>query len=113
VIALEKGTQTVMASFNSWNGKKIHGDEYLLTEVLKNKMGFDGFVVGDWNGHGQVPGCTNADCAQAINAGVDMIMVPEDWQAFYKNTLKQARSGTISLNIGQSHCKRCMNLWFC
>jgi len=96
VIALEKGTQTVMASFNSWNGKKIHGDEYLLTEVLKNKMGFDGFVVGDWNGHGQVPGCTNADCAQAINAGVDMIMVPEDWQAFYKNTLKQARSGTIS-----------------
>lgn len=96
VTALQKGTQSVMASFNSWNGKKIHGDEYLLTEVLKNKMGFDGFVVGDWNGHGQVPGCTNADCSQSINAGVDMIMVPEEWQAFYKNTLKQARSGRIT-----------------
>jgi len=51
---LNAGAQTVMASFNSWNGDKIHGNHYRLTEVLKNKMGFDGFVVGDWNGHGQV-----------------------------------------------------------
>jgi len=94
--ALDEGVQTVMATFNSWNGKKVHGDEYLLTEVLKNQMGFDGFVVGDWNGHGQVAGCTNDNCAQSVNAGVDMIMVPEDWEAFYKNTLKQARSGKIS-----------------
>ena len=94
--AMDKGVQTVMATFNSWNGKKIHGEHYLLTEVLKNKMGFDGFVVGDWNGHGQVDGCTNNSCAQAINAGVDMIMVPEDWEAFYKNTLMQVKNGTIS-----------------
>ena len=51
-----------MASFNSWNGKKVHGDYYLLTEVLKNQMAFDGFVVGDWNGHGQIPGCSNGSC---------------------------------------------------
>lgn len=95
--ALDMGTQAVMASFNSWNGKKIHGDHYLLTEVLKNKMGFDGFVVGDWNGHGQVPGCSNESCAQSINAGVDMIMVPQNWEALYKNTLQQVRDGEIPM----------------
>ncbi len=95
--ALEAGAQTVMASFNSWQGQKIHGFKYLLTEVLKNKMGFDGFVIGDWNGHGQVNGCTNSSCAQAINAGVDMLMAPEDWKQIYYNTIGQVKSGEIPL----------------
>ena len=95
VTALQAGTQTVMASYNSWNGQKVHGYRYLLTEVLKNRMGFDGLVVGDWNGHEQLPGCSEADCAQAINAGIDMIMVPEAWRRFFSNTLKQARRGVI------------------
>ena len=72
--ALDACVQTVMASFNSWNGSKVHGDAYLLTEVLKNQMEFDGFVVGDWDGHGAVPGCSNGSCAQSLNAGVDMFM---------------------------------------
>ena len=91
------GVQTVMASFNSWNGSKLHGNRYLLTEVLKNKMGFDGLVVGDWNGHGQVPGCDNGNCAAAINAGVDMIMVPEDWEKYFNNTLSQVKKGVIPM----------------
>ncbi|MGB5326507.1 MAG: glycoside hydrolase family 3 N-terminal domain-containing protein, partial [Pseudomonadales bacterium] len=94
--ALAAGAQTVMATFNSWNGVKAHGNHYLLTEVLKNQMGFDGFVVGDWNGHGQVPGCSDGSCAQSINAGVDMIMVPEKWREFYANTLRQVKQGEIS-----------------
>ena len=97
VTGLRAGAQTVMASFNSWNGEKAHGSHYLLTEVLKNQMGFDGFVVGDWNGHEQIPGCSNASCPEAINAGVDMIMVPTDWRAFYGNTLGQVKNGTISM----------------
>ncbi|MAZ86909.1 MAG: beta-glucosidase [Cellvibrionaceae bacterium] len=96
IAALESGVQTVMASFNSWNGVKMHGNPYLLTQVLKERMGFDGFVVGDWNGHRQVPGCTVTSCAQAINAGLDMFMVPSDWQELYVNTLQQARDGVIS-----------------
>lgn len=96
IAALEAGVQTVMASFNSWNGVKMHGNYYLLTEVLKEQMGFDGFVVGDWNGHRQIPGCTVTACAQAINAGLDMFMVPSDWQALYENTLRQAESGEIT-----------------
>ena len=94
--ALDSCIQTVMASFNSWNGSKLHGNDYLLTEVLKNRMNFNGFVVGDWNGHGQVPGCSNASCAQSFNAGVDMFMVPENWKDLYRNTLRQVKSGEIS-----------------
>jgi beta-glucosidase len=94
--AIAVGVQTVMASFNSWNGQKAHGSGYLLTDVLKGKLGFDGFVVGDWNGHEQLPGCSVASCPAAINAGVDMIMVPLDWRNFHRNVLKQVRSGEIS-----------------
>ena len=52
-----------------------------MTDVLKGQMGFDGFVIGDWNAHGQIPGCTKADCAQAFNAGVDIFNAPQDWKA--------------------------------
>ncbi|WP_346837660.1 exo 1,3/1,4-beta-D-glucan glucohydrolase [Microbulbifer sp. SAOS-129_SWC] len=95
ITALQSGVQTVMASFNSWNGKRLHGNRHLLTDVLKGQLGFDGFVVGDWNGHRFVDGCTLESCPQAINAGLDMFMVPSDWKALYNNTLAQARSGEI------------------
>jgi beta-glucosidase len=92
---LTVGAQSVMASFNSWHGDKIHGDNYLLTQVLKDRMGFDGLVVGDWNGHGQVAGCDNTSCPQSINAGVDIVMVPSDWKALYENTIEQVKQGVI------------------
>ncbi len=94
--SIEAGVLTVMASFNSWQGDLLHGHHYLLTEVLKERMGFDGLVVGDWNGHEFIDGCTQASCAQAFNAGVDIFMVPDQWQALYYNTLAQVRSGEIS-----------------
>ncbi|MEP2790156.1 MAG: exo 1,3/1,4-beta-D-glucan glucohydrolase [Kangiellaceae bacterium] len=94
---LNAGAQTVMASFNSWQGDKIHGNRYLLTNVLKNRMGFDGLVVGDWNGHGQIVGCTNANCPQAINAGLDIFMVPTDaWKPLLETTIQQVKLGVIS-----------------
>lgn len=96
--AIDAGVQTVMASFNSWNGDKIHGNKTLLTEVLKGSMGFDGFVIGDWNGHGQVSGCTNESCARSINAGVDMIMVPEDWKELLLNTIQDVKTGKIAMS---------------
>ncbi|HWU71670.1 MAG TPA: glycoside hydrolase family 3 protein, partial [Pseudoxanthomonas sp.] len=103
--ALAAGVQTVMASYNSWDDVaakvdygKMHGARALLTEALKDKMGFDGFVVSDWNGIGQVPGCSNASCAKAINAGIDMVMVPDDWKAFIANTTRQVESGEIPMS---------------
>jgi len=95
---LTAGAQSVMASFNSWQGVKSHGHKYLLTDVLKDKMGFDGFVVGDWNGHGQIKDCSNESCPQAVNAGLDVYMVPtEAWKPLYENTIRQVSNGEISL----------------
>ena len=58
-------------------------------------MGFDGVVVSDWNGIGQVAGCSDDSCAQAINAGIDMVMVPDKWKTFIANTIAQVKSGEI------------------
>lgn len=102
--ALAAGAQTVMTSYNSWNDLaaginygKMHGSKAIVTDILKTKMGFDGFVISDWNAIGQIPGCTNASCPAAVNAGVDMFMVPDDWQAFIANTMAQVNSGQISM----------------
>lgn len=93
--AIDAGALTVMASFSSWNGVKHHGNASLLTDVLKGRMGFGGLVVGDWNGHGQVPGCSATDCPDAINAGIDLFMAPDSWKALFKSTLTAARAGRI------------------
>jgi beta-glucosidase len=95
--AIDAGVQTVMASFSSWNGVKMSGNQGLLTGVLKDRMHFDGFVVGDWNSHGQVAGCTNEDCPVAINAGMDMFMAPDSWRGLYEHTLQEVRNGTIPM----------------
>jgi beta-glucosidase len=103
--ALAAGAQAVMASFNSWtnpdlgiNEGKMHGSQRALTGILKQKMGFDGLVVSDWNGIGQVTGCTNASCPRAINAGIDIVMVPNDWKAFIANTIAQVGAGEIPMS---------------
>jgi len=96
-VAINRGVQTVMASFNSWHGRKMHGYKELLDDVLVVRMGFDGFVVGDWNGHGQVEGCTNTSCAASLNNGVDMFMAPDSWEELYANTLAQVKSGEIAM----------------
>ena len=93
--AIKAGALIVMASYNSWNGVKLHANHYLLTDILKGRLGFDGFVVGDWNAHEEIPGCTKYRCAAAILAGVDMLMAPDSWRDLYKNTLAEVRSGEI------------------
>jgi beta-glucosidase len=93
--AIKAGALIVMASYNSWNGVKLHANHYLLTDILKGRLGFKGFVVGDWNAHEQVPGCTKYRCAAAVLAGVDMLMAPDGWRELYENTLAQVQSGEI------------------
>lgn len=94
--SIDAGVLTVMASFSSWNGEKITGNASLLTDVLRGPLGFEGFVVSDWNAHGQVAGCSNESCPQAFNAGIDMFMAPDSWRPLYANMLAQVRSGEIS-----------------
>jgi len=93
--AIQAGALIVMASYNSWHGVKLHASHYLLTDILKGRMGFDGFVVGDWNAHEQIPGCTKFDCPTAYLAGIDMLMAPDSWQQLYEHTLAEVRSGII------------------
>jgi len=94
------GGQTVMISFNSWTNAaldiqegKVHGSHYLISDVLKGKIGFDGLTITDWNGHAQVPGCTGADCPKSVNAGIDLFMIPSrsDFINFIGNTIAETR----------------------
>jgi beta-glucosidase len=95
--AIENGVATVMTSFSSWNGVKIAGNKGLVTDVLKDRLGFGGFVVTDWNAHGQIAGCTNASCPQALLAGVDMYMAPDSWKPLYTSLLGQVQDGTVPM----------------
>jgi beta-glucosidase len=97
--AIEAGVQTVMVGFFSWQDQgKDSGNKHLVDEVLKQKIGFDGLVVSDWNAIGQVAGCTNDHCPQAVNAGVDLFMVPQDWRTFIPNTIADVRAGLIPMS---------------
>jgi beta-glucosidase len=96
--AINAGALTVMASFSSWNGVKHHGNKSLLTDVLKGRMGFQGLVVGDWNGHGQVSGCSATNCPDAVNAGIDLLMAPDSWKGLFDSTLAAAQAGKIPMS---------------
>jgi beta-glucosidase len=75
--AIKRGVGAVMVSFSSWNGQKMHGNRHLIAEVLKGELGFTGFVITDWGGIKQLPGDYPSQVRSAINAGVDMVMVPD------------------------------------
>lgn len=94
--ALDEGVLTVMASYSSWNGSKCHGHRFLLTDVLKERLGFEGFIVSDWNGIDQLDEDYAAAIVQSVNAGIDMFMVPETWQAFIETLIAKVESGEVS-----------------
>jgi beta-glucosidase len=103
--ALNANVQTVMVSYSSFTdtatGKaqgKMHGNAHLIADVLKKRLGFDGLVVSDWNAIEQVPGCTKWHCPQAINAGIDLAMVPDDWKQFIAATADDVRAGRIPMS---------------
>lgn len=95
--ALDAGVLTVMASFNSWNGAKCHAHRYLLTDVLKGRLGFDGFVISDWDGVDYLHEDHATAVAMAVNAGVDMLMVSVEWRACLAHLHRLVADGTIPL----------------
>ncbi|UID77191.1 exo 1,3/1,4-beta-D-glucan glucohydrolase [Stenotrophomonas maltophilia] len=110
--AIAAGAQTAMASFNSVNGEKMHGHRHYLTDVLKGRMNFGGFVVGDWNGHGQVKGCTTTDCPATIIAGLDMAMASDSWKGFYETTLAAVKDGRITTQRLDDAVRRILRVKF-
>lgn len=95
--AIAAGAQAVMTSFSSYRGVKLSGHKPLVADVLKGRMNFGGFVVTDWNAHGQVAGCDNTRCPATVNAGIDLVMAPDSWKPFYESTLAAAKAGTIPM----------------
>ena len=76
IAAIKAGVGSIMVSYSSWNGRKMHGNQYLLTEVLKSELGFKGFLVSDWAAIDEMSNDYRRDIETSINAGLDMIMIP-------------------------------------
>ncbi|KAJ8749750.1 hypothetical protein K2173_012301 [Erythroxylum novogranatense] len=110
------GVSTVMASYSSWNGDRLHGHQYLLTEVLKNKLGFKGFVITDWEGLGrlgQPQGSNYRQCvSSAVNAGIDMVMVGRKYKEFLEDLLFLAESGEIPISRVNDAVERILRVKF-
>ncbi len=95
--AVAAGAMSVMASYSSWNGDKLHAHRRLLTDVLKAELGFAGFVVSDWMGIDQLGTDYDQCVIAAINAGIDMVMVPIDFLRFIEAATAAVQSGAISM----------------
>ncbi|MGW4157449.1 glycoside hydrolase family 3 protein [Micromonospora chersina] len=99
--AVQRGVGSVMISYSSWNGVKLHGHRYLITDVLKGELGFSGFVVSDWNGIDQIDGAsgfTAAEVSAAVNAGIDMVMVPTAWKTFLSTLRAEVQNGHVPMS---------------
>ncbi len=106
VDAIAQGVGTIMATYNSWNGQKVHGYKYLLTDLLKTELGFEGFIISDWKGVDQVTDDYKEAIKQSINAGVDMVMVPDRYKTFIKYTTELVKENKISMSRIDDAVKR-------
>lgn len=96
--AIAAGARNIMVSYSSWNGLKLHAHRYLLTDVLKGEMGFDGFLVSDWLAAQQLDADLETGMVTAINAGLDMIMVPFRLTEFITAVTRAVSDGRIALS---------------
>lgn len=110
--AIEAGAQSIMVSFSSWNGTKMHAQKYLLTDVLKNELGFNGFIVSDWQGIDQIDPDYYTAVVTAINAGVDMNMVPYAYQLFIETMKLAVQNGDISMERIDDAVRRILTVKF-
>lgn len=110
VEALKAGVMTIMVSFSSWNGTKCHASEFLLTELLKKQMGFNGFVVSDMQGIDFVSDDFYIAVERSVNAGIDMFMVPENWRAFIDHLTTHVEMGTVPISRVNDAVRRILSV---
>ena len=110
--AIMAGVFTIMASFNSWNGKKCHGHKHLLTDVLKNSKRFDGYVVSDFDGIEYLSEDYHEAVAMAVNAGIDMFMVSEPWKDFVGHVKQHVKRGSIAMQRINDAVRRILTVKF-
>jgi len=104
--AVENGAGSMMASFSSWNGEPCHAHHFLLNDLLRGDLGFDGFVVSDWAAIDLLPGDYYHDVVQSVNAGIDMVMVPIEYKKFINILIQATKNGDVSENRINQACKR-------
>lgn len=110
--ALDAGAVSVMASFNSWNGEKVHGSDYWMNEVLKGELEFKGFIVSDWQGIDQITSNYYDAVVTAINAGIDMNMVPYDYSKFMATLNKAVENGDVPIQRIEDAVSRILTVKF-
>jgi len=96
--AIEAGVGSIMPSFSSWNGEKCSGSKRLLTEILKEELGFEGFLISDYNALDALPGDYRTQIRQSINAGMDMVMVPGRYKEFFTTLKSLVEGGEVPLS---------------
>jgi beta-glucosidase len=109
---IDAGARSIMVSFSSWGGMKMHAQAYLITEVLKGELGFSGFVVSDWGGIDQISGDYYQAVVKAINAGVDMNMVPSDYVRFIETLTKAVQAGNVPMSRIDDAVRRILTVKF-
>jgi beta-glucosidase len=112
VEAIKAGAATVMVSYSSWNKMRMHEQKYLITDVLKGELGFQGFVVSDWAAIRMLKGTPREQVIRSINAGLDMIMVPDTFQEFEKDLKAAVLDGQIPLARIQDAVRRILTVKF-
>jgi len=97
--SIKNNAGSIMASHSSWNGVKMHEHKYLLTDVLKNELGFKGFIVSDWGSVNDLVKDTNDQkVSSAINAGIDMVMVPDNYPKFINTLTGLVEKGEVPIS---------------
>jgi len=95
ITSLRAGVGSIMPSYSSWNGVKCSGSKKLLTDLLKTELGFEGFLISDYAALNDLPGSYKEQIATSINAGMDMVMIPEHYQEFVALLLENVKAGTV------------------
>lgn len=114
--AISKGVATVMVSYSSWNGKRMHSNQDLVTGFLKNKMKFRGFVISDWQGIDRVTSPPHANYSSSVqsgvDAGIDMIMVPFNFTEFIDDLTYQVKNNIIPMSRINDAVQRILRVKF-
>ena len=112
ISAINAGVKSIMVSYSSINGQKMHGSKYWITDVLKDELGFKGFVVSDWQGIDQLPGDYKSDIQNSINAGVDMVMVPNNFIEFIQYLKELVNENRVSIERIDDAVRRILTVKF-
>ena len=110
--AIKAGVGSIMPSYNSWNGVKASGSKRLMTEILKQEMGFEGFLISDYNALEQLPGDGKSQIELSINAGMDMVMVPQRYREFFGNLRDLVKEGRVPMSRIDDAVRRILRVKF-